>query len=42
MVIRRLLGQAPRGAMEKNYIKRDDIMPALLKALEKIPLVWIR
>ncbi len=42
MLIRRLLGQAPRGAMEKNYIKRNDIMAALLEALKNIPLVWKR
>jgi len=26
--------------MERNYIKRNDIMVALLEALKKIPLVW--
>lgn len=40
MYIRRLLGHAPQGAMEANYLRRDDVMDSLLKAVEKIPLKW--
>jgi integrase len=38
-LIRRFLGHAPVGAAEVRYFK-GNLLPALAKAHEKIPLVW--
>lgn len=40
MFVRRLLGQAPQGAFEREYLRRDDILEVLLEEVKKIPLRW--